>query len=238
NHNTSPTAASSGADLNGAAALAACAEIKARLSLVARGLPEGAAWTQLVHQAYLERVSLGALGFFRTEGLDFDDKTRSGRAFNYFTQGAAVSEVEIDEYTGELKIRRVDLLMDLGRPLNPGIDRGQVIGAFIQGAGWMTTECLAYDVKGRLLSYSPTTYKIPNIQDVPRVFNVDFIENAGNAGNLHGSKAVGEPPLLLSASVLMAVKHALSFRTPGVPVLRCPATSEEILMGLPSDAGA
>ena len=146
--------------------------------------------------------------------------------------------MEIDEYTGDLKIRRVDLLMDLGRPLNPAIDRGQVIGGFIQGAGWMTTECLAYDAKGRLLSHSPTTYKIPNIQDVPRIFNVDFIANDGNDVNLHGSKAVGEPPLLLSASVLMAAKHALSFRTEAVPALRCPATSEEILMALPSDGGA
>lgn len=232
NHNTSPTAASSGSDLNGAAALAACAEINARLAGVGRDLP----WRERVEKAYLERISLGALGFFRTEGLDFEETSRTGRAFGYFTQGAAVSEVEIDEYTGDLKLRRVDLLMDLGRPLNPAIDRGQVVGGFIQGAGWMTTECLAYDAKGRLLSHSPTTYKIPNIQDVPRIFNVDFIENDGNAANLHGSKAVGEPPLLLSASVLMAAKHALSFRIGGIPALRCPATSEEILMLLP-DAG-
>ena len=146
--------------------------------------------------------------------------------------------MEIDEYTGDLKIRRVDLLMDLGRPLNPAIDRGQTIGAFIQGAGWMTTECLSYDAKGRLLTCSPTTYKIPNIQDTPRIFNVDFIENDGNGVNLHGSKAVGEPPLLLSASVLLAVKHALSFRSAKIPALRCPATSEEILMRLEADAEA
>lgn len=228
NHNTSPTAASSGADLNGAAALAACEEIKARMRGVVADLP----WPERVNKAYLERISLGAYGFFRTEGLDFDEATRAGRAFNYFTQGAAVSEVEIDEYTGEVKIRRVDLLMDLGRPLNAEIDRGQVIGAFVQGAGWMTTECLAYDAKGRLASDSPTTYKIPNIQDAPRIFNVDLIANDGNAVGLRGSKAVGEPPLLLSASVLMAVKHALSFRAEGLPSLRCPATSEEILMRL------
>jgi len=232
NHNTSPTAASSGSDLNGGAALAACEEIKRRLAPLGGEL----SWQERVNKAYLERISLGAYGFFRTEGLDFSEETRQGRAFNYFTQGTAVSEVEIDEATGDLKILRVDLLMDLGRPLHPDIDRGQTVGAFIQGAGWMTSESLAYDAKGRLTSDSPTTYKIPNIQDTPRVFNVDFIKNDGNTVNLHRSKAVGEPPLLLSASVLMAVKNALTSRVGGIPALRVPATPEEILMKLTENA--
>lgn len=237
NHNTSPTAASSAADLNGAAAFEACAQIKARLGLAEAGLPEGVSWPELVDKAYRSRVCLGAYGYHRTEGLDFNEETRRGRAFKYFTQGAAVSEVEIDAYTGDLKIVRADLLMDLGRSLNPGIDRGQVAGAFIQGAGWLTTECLVYDGNGRLASHSPTTYKIPSVQDVPRIFNIDFIDNGGNEVNLHASKAAGEPPLLLSACVLLAVKNALSYRTEGIPALRCPATSEEILRRLESVAG-
>ncbi|HAZ08877.1 MAG TPA: xanthine dehydrogenase molybdopterin binding subunit [Elusimicrobia bacterium] len=236
NHNTSPTAASSGADLNGAAALAACEEIKARLAPVAQGAGKTLSWPELIDRAYRERVALGAYGYFRTEGLDFDAATRRGRAFKYFTQGTAVSEVEIDEYTGDLKLRRVDILMDLGRPLNCGIDRGQVVGGFIQGAGWMTTESLAYDAKGRLTSSSPTTYKIPGIQDAPRIFNVVLLDQPGNDGGIRRSKASGEPPLLLSASVLMAVKNALSQRSGSLPGLRCPATPEEILMRLPEPA--
>ncbi len=283
NSNTSPTAASSGTDLNGAASLVATNKIKARMSWVAHHLQIGTSqlsdfqnlssghdleskgepadgsagvsaelsrfnfsnetvtdrktgwsisWKDLVNKTYMHRISLGEHGFFRTEGLDYNNDTRSGNAFKYFTNGVCASEVEIDEYTGELKIRRVDLLMDIGCSINPGIDRGQVVGGFIQGVGWMTTESLWYTPKGRLMSYSPTTYKIPNIQDTPRDFRVEFLQNDGNSDGLFRSKAVGEPPLLLSASVLMAVKNALSYRTEGVPELRCPATPEEILMEL------
>jgi xanthine dehydrogenase large subunit len=157
----------------------------------------------------------------------------SGRAFNYFTNGAAMSLVEIDEYTGELKILRTDILMDLGRPINPGIDVGQVSGAFVQGAGWVTTENLFYHQNGKLLSHSPTTYKIPNIQDTPRTFNIKLLENHLNTQNVHRSKAVGEPPLLLGASVWTAVKNALSFRaTKTLPHISSPATNEIILMEL------
>ncbi len=270
NHNTSPTAASSGADINGAATLKACEKIKARLRWIAHlhfsGIAfndsheyapyiEGAVrtdhlvfesemikntrtaqslgWSELIKICYLNRVSLGDYAFFKTENLGFNKKTLTGNAFNYFTNGAAVSMVEIDEYSGELKVLQTNILMDLGRSINPGIDVGQVSGAFIQGMGWVTTENLYYHEKGKLLSHSPTTYKIPNIQDTPRIFQIDLIENNSNTQNVLRSKAVGEPPLLLGASVWTAVKNALGYRSPKtIPVLKSPATSEAILMEL------
>lgn len=269
NHNTSPTAASSGADINGAATLLACTKILARLKWVAhlhfsgvtfndlKELPDfdesvktehilfeneevketvngqKISWVELLRIAYFNRISLGDYAFFKTEGLGFDKKSLTGKAFNYFTNGAAVSLVEIDEYTGELKILRTDILMDLGRSLNPGIDEGQVSGAFVQGAGWVTTENLFYHPSGKLLSHSPTTYKIPSIQDTPRCFTIKLLENHSNTQNVHRSKAVGEPPLLLGASVWTAVKHALSFRSGKIlPQLSSPATHEIILMEL------
>jgi xanthine dehydrogenase large subunit len=140
----------------------------------------------------------------------------------------AVSEVEIDRFTGEMKVVRVDLLMDAGKCINPGIDRGQVTGGFVQGMGWVTAEELKYNDRGCLLSYSPTTYKIPNIGDLPETFNVSFFENPDNTVSLRGSKALGEPPLLLGISVWTAVKHAVSF-VPGKEKLSLPATAETIL---------
>lgn len=270
NHNTSPTAASSGADINGAATLVACEKIIDRLKWIAHlhfsgvvsndtkefaPFVEGAVrtdhiqfenevakntrtgqsigWAELVKMTYLNRVSLGEYGFFKTEGLGFDKKKLSGKAFNYFTNGAAVSLIEIDEYSGELKVLRTDILMDLGRSINPGIDMGQVSGAFVQGMGWVTTENLYYHQNGKLLTHSPTTYKIPNIQDTPRVFNIELLENNSNNQNVMRSKAVGEPPLLLGASVWTAVKNALSFRSKNkLPDITSPATNEVILMEL------
>jgi xanthine dehydrogenase large subunit len=181
----------------------------------------------------LNQFSLAGYAFYKTPDLGFDKSTHQGRAFNYFTNGAAVSEVEVDEYTGELKVLRTDILMDLGRPINPGIDIGQVSGAFIQGMGWVTTENLFYHQSGKLLSHSPTTYKIPNIQDTPRVFNIELLENHTNTRNVMRSKAVGEPPLLLGSSVWTAVKNALSYRSKDVlPHITSPATNEVILMEL------
>lgn len=267
NHNTSPTAASSGTDINGGAVLLACEEILARLKWVAHlhfnnlitdpniDLPEcnidtnhivfenemvvdthskkTLTWVEILKIAYMNRISLGSYAFFKTDGLGFDKKTLTGRAFNYFTNGAAASIVEIDEYTGELKVLRTDILMDLGRSINPGIDIGQVSGAFIQGMGWVTTEKLFYNDSGKLLSHSPTTYKIPNIQDIPRQFNIELLENNQNTQNVMRSKAVGEPPLLLGASVWTAIKNALSYRVlKGIPYLTSPATNEVILMEL------
>lgn len=268
NHNTSPTAASSGADINGAAAKNAAEMIKGRLTELTKRIFAGEeadaikeyeimkaeldpdivfengkvrqassgkeiTLKDLIGKAYFNRISLGAYAFYKTPGLGFDKTKVKGKAFNYYTQGMALSEISIDEYTGEMKVIRTDILMDLGRMINPGIDRGQVIGAFIQGMGWVTTESLYYDQKRNLVSHSPTTYKIPNVQDIPRTFNVEFIENPDNKVNVYGSKAVGEPPFLLGISVWTAVKNALTYRSNGKPItIKSPATQEEILMEL------
>jgi len=186
---------------------------------------------ELVVQAYLSRVNLGERGFYATPGVDYNRETGKGTPFLYYTNGAAVSEVEIDRYTGEMRVARVDLLMDIGQAINPGLDRGQVVGGFIQGMGWCTTEELKYGPGGELLSYSPTTYKIPNISDLPAVFNVRMLDNPNSTMSLKRSKAVGEPPLLLGLSVWAAVKNALSYVSPGTaPELQLPATNEQILM--------
>jgi xanthine dehydrogenase large subunit len=231
NNNTSATAASSGADLNGSAALDACRKIKARMMQVDAGrkLP----WRELVNAAYKERVALGDKGFYSTQGIDWDVDKGCGTPFLYFTQGTAISEVEIDRFTGMMRIVRSDLLMDIGKSINPGIDRGQITGAFIQGVGWLTNEEKRWSKDGDVLTHSPTTYKIPNIQDVPEIFNVDTIDNNANTVNVASSKAVGEPPLLLGISVFMAVKNALSFVSNGaIPKIDAPATGEEILKRL------
>lgn len=193
---------------------------------------------ELVKLAYLNRVSLGERGFYATQGIDFSweagpEKTAKGHPFLYYTQGACVAELTIDRFSGELKVDRVDILMDIGKPVNPGIARGQLTGAFIQGMGWVTTECLSYGDDGTLLSHSPTTYKIPNIQDTPEVFNVDWID-FDNDINVAGTKAVGEPPLCLGLAVWCAVKYALRSLLPPpiVPQLRLPASNEEIVMRL------
>ena len=185
---------------------------------------------ELVKLAFMERISLGERGFYATPEIDFNRETEKGEPFYYFTTGAAVSEVLIDRYTGQLKLERSDLLLDIGESINPGIDKGQIIGGFIQGVGWVTNEDLRYSDKGKLLSYSPTTYKIPNIQDLPEIFKMDTIENPHHQINVRRSKAVGEPPLMLCLSVWIAVKHALSsVRNDVIPRLNLPATAEEIL---------
>lgn len=263
NNNTSPTAASSGTDLNGAAAAEACRALRERLAqfvapLLAKaddGLtasPEHIqfennevfdtrhpqrrmTWKNLICRAYIERVNLGERGFYITPGVDFNRETGRGHPFLYFTNGAAVTEVLIDRFTGEMRVTRVDLLMDAGVPINPGIDRGQIVGGFIQGMGWCTIEELKYSDKGHLLSYSPTTYKVPAMCDVPEVFNVSLMHNPDNAISIKRSKALGEPPLVLGLSAWTAVKNALSYRSgEQVARLKLPATGEEILMTLTS----
>jgi xanthine dehydrogenase large subunit len=258
NNNSSPTAASASTDLNGAAAVRACRAIKRRLrQFAAERLADAAAgltpssshvqfvgevvfdsrrpevqipFGQLCAEAWRERVDLGARGFYATPGVDFNRETGQGSPFFYYTQGAAVAEVLVDRFTGELRVPRVDLLIDIGRSINPGVDRGQIIGGFIQGLGWVTTEALVYDERGNLLSYSPTTYKIPVITDVPDIFNVATFDNNDNVRNVYHSKAVGEPPLMLGIAVWAAVKNALSYVAPGTHVdLQLPATGEEIL---------
>jgi xanthine dehydrogenase large subunit len=187
----------------------------------------------VVKFAYLSRISLGERGFYATQRIDFDWMSGTGNPFLYFTMGTCASEVLIDRFTGQMRILRSDVLMDIGKPINPGIDRGQITGGVIQGIGWASTEELVYDEKGLLLSHSPTTYKIPNIQDVPEIFNVDWIDNDTNVVNIRGSKASNEPPLLLGISVWCAAKNALSYISNGnIPKLRLPASTEEILMCL------
>jgi xanthine dehydrogenase large subunit len=230
NNNTSATAASSGADLNGGAAVDACRRIRARLDEVAKHYGETLSWESLVKLAYQNRVSLGERGFYATPRLDWDWTSGRGTPFLYFTMGTACSEVLIDRFTGELKVLRSDVLMDIGKPINPGVDRGQLVGGFIQGMGWVTTEELRYTPSGELLSHSPTTYKIPNVNDLPEQFSMQWLD-VENPVNVGGSKAVGEPPLLMAISVWTAVKHALTFVSNGdLARLRLPATNEEILM--------
>jgi len=254
NHNTSPTAASAGTDLNGAAALDACHQIIGRLKqFAAQQFSAEVQHIQLANgfvfddsnpshrhtfgefcaMARRQRVDLGARGFFATPGIDFDRDTGRGNPFYYYTTGAAVAEVTIDRLTGELQCDRADLLMDVGRMINPGVDRGQVIGGFLQGVGWVTDEELRYDDTGQLLSTGPTTYKIPNITDLPRTLNVSFIDNHKHQKNIRHSKAVGEPPLMLGLAVWLAAQHALSAVANGQRIdLAIPATSEELLMTL------
>lgn len=276
NPNTSATAASSGSDLNGQAALNAAELLRDRLARVAvavlnrdeklRGKPiagSGVApeidiekipkadhvvfeagfvfepasperkisFPDLLMEAYLNRVPLTAQGFFRYPGIHFDKVQGQGKPFFYFTNGVAASEVSIDRLTGELKVLRTDLLMDLGRPLLDGIDLGQVTGGFVQGMGWVTTENLFYR-DGLLVSHSPSTYKIPTAHDVPRVFNCELVANDKNSRNLRGSKAVGEPPLLLALSVWTAAKDALNSARGKMTVLKIPATQEQLALKL------
>ncbi len=256
NINTSPTAASASTDLNGTAAVQAAESIARRLTEVAARLlaDEGIEpspqsiefvagdlvdrrhparrvdFATVVKAAYEQRIDLGARGFYATPGVDFNRETGRGTPFLYFTNGAAVAEVVIDRFTGDVSVERVDLLMDIGRPLNAAIDRGQIIGGFVQGMGWVTTEALRYGPAGELWSDSATTYKIPNASDIPVEFNLELLD-AGNPDNLHGSKAVGEPPLLLGIAVWAAIKSALASIAPGKAGvhLELPATNEEVL---------
>lgn len=192
---------------------------------------------QLVTETYLNRISLSEYGFYKVPHLTFNKITGTGRAFLYFTNGVAATEVSIDKVSGEVKVLRTDILMDLGRPINEGLDMGQVTGGFIQGLGWVTTENLYYSKGGKLLAHSPSTYKIPNVQDIPRVFNVNLIENLGNVDNVRGTKAVGEPPLLLALSAWTAISDAVkSARGGEYPNITIPATSERVLRALTPEA--
>jgi xanthine dehydrogenase large subunit len=248
--NTSATAASSGADLNGMAAQAAARTIKQRLVdfaaetyrvapteiVFAAGMVQAGAerlsFVELVQQAYRARVSLSATGYYKTPGIHWDRATGRGHPFYYFAYGAAVSEVTVDTLTGEYRVDRVDILHDAGRSLNPAIDKGQVEGGFIQGMGWLTTEELWWDDKGRLRTHAPSTYKIPACGDCPPIFNVRLAEGIANREpTIHRSKAVGEPPLMLAASVLHALSDAIAsvadYRL--CPRLDAPATPERVL---------
>ncbi|OJT99099.1 MAG: xanthine dehydrogenase molybdopterin binding subunit [Rhizobium sp. 63-7] len=251
--NTSATAASSGTDLNGMAAYDAARQIKERLIDFAarcynvpkeeveflpnrvRAGNEIAPFETLAWRAYYDRVQLSAAGFYKTPKIHWDRKAGRGHPFYYFAYGASCTEVTIDTLTGEYLVDRTDILHDVGKSLNPAIDIGQVEGAFVQGMGWLTTEELWWDDKGRLRTHAPSTYKIPLASDRPKIFNVRLAEWSQNAeGTIGRSKAVGEPPFMLAISVLeaisMAVASVADYRF--CPRLDAPATPERVLMAV------
>jgi xanthine dehydrogenase large subunit len=247
--NTSATAASTGADLNGKAAQDAARQIRERLAAYAVKLYGGdaasvvfaadtvhvngheVAFPVLVQKAYLARVQLWSDGFYATPHLHWDPKTMNGHPFSYYAYGAAVAEVVVDTLTGEWKLLRADALYDAGKSLNPAIDIGQVEGAFIQGMGWLTTEELWWNPAGKLMTHAPSTYKIPGVSDCPEDFRVRLYDNSNVEDSIHRSKAVGEPPLLLPFSVFFAIRDAVSAVGGHQvnPPLNAPATSEAIL---------
>ncbi|MBV8503370.1 MAG: xanthine dehydrogenase molybdopterin binding subunit [Paucibacter sp.] len=256
--NTSATAASTGSDLNGKAAQDAARQIRERLAPLAAQLlgagdvqfasgevlfangqvragGKAMAFKELVAKAYTERIQLWSDGFYATPGLHWDRNTLQGKPFFYFAYGAAVSEVLVDTLTGENRVLRADLLHDAGTSLNPAIDLGQVDGAYIQGMGWLTTEELVWHPRsGLLTTHAPSTYKIPCANDCPPVLNTKLFTEPNRADSIHRSKAVGEPPLLLPFSVLLAIKDAVAAaQGPGSdPYLRAPATAEAVLDAL------
>ena len=235
--NTSATAASSGADLNGMAAKNAAGTIKARLDDFAATQEGSAGWSfaELCRRAHLARISLAATGYYATPKIHYDRANHRGRPFLYFAYGAALSEVVIDTLTGEHRVVAVDILHDVGRSLNPAIDMGQIEGGFIQGMGWLTTEELVFDERGRLLTHAPSTYKIPTASDRPARMDMNIWERGENAeATIHRSKAVGEPPLMLAISVFSALTQAVAAAAPdkGLPRLDAPATPERILAAI------
>lgn len=230
--NTSPTAASASSDLNGAAVVQACTELNHRLQVYKDRDPQGG-WESWVKAAYFDRVNLSANGFYRTPDLGYDFETNSGRAFNYFSYGVCCSEVEVDCLTGAHKNLSSTIVMDVGHSLNPAIDIGQVEGAFMQGVGLFTLEQLLYSPQGALLTRGPGSYKIPGFGDIPTSLTVSLLRDAPNEKAVYSSKAVGEPPLFLAASVFFAVKDAVrSARSEsglkGPFRLDSPATAERI----------
>ena len=251
--NTSATAASSGSDLNGMAARNAAMTIRDRLAGLAAsifgceagdvtftregvtGNGRACAFDDLCRRAHLARVSLAATGFYATPDIHYDRRSHRGRPFLYYAYGAALSEVVIDTLTGEHKVVAVDILHDVGSSLNPAIDLGQIEGGFIQGMGWLTTEELVFDDRGRLLTHAPSTYKIPTANDRPKRMEIAIWERGRNAEpTIHRSKAVGEPPLMLAISVFSALTQAVAAAAPGkgLPKLDAPTTPERILAAI------
>jgi len=260
--NSSPTAASSGADLNGMAVKKATRKIRKRIAKLVlnefnkrykgdasqlknirfkdnkivdrkhneREIP----FAEAAALAHFNQISLSATGFYKTPDIFYSRETESGRPFHYYSFGMAVSEVELDTLTAEVNVIRTDILHDVGKSLNKGIDIGQVEGGFIQGMGWLTGEELKWDKKGNLLTHSPDTYKIPTIGDIPADFRVNLLKDAPNPNTIRRSKAVGEPPFMLAFSVWFAIKDAISAiakhqKEPQLPV---PATNEAILLAI------
>lgn len=257
--NTSATAASTGTDLNGGAVKNACEKLLTRIAPVAAamlgvnveevrftgghaiglGTDNTATWEEVVHAAYFQRVSLSATGFYRTAGLHWDAATFQGAPFKYFAYGAAVAEVEVNGFSGEYTQRRVDILHDVGDSISPLIDIGQVEGGYVQGAGWLTLEELVWDnsdrpTRGRLATPGPSTYKIPSFSEMPHDFRVSFYTQATEPGVVYGSKAVGEPPLMLAFAAREALRDAAAaFGEAGTSVtLASPATPEAVFWSI------
>jgi xanthine dehydrogenase large subunit len=247
--NTSPTAASSGSDLNGMAAKEAASQIRKRLvDFASREWNvkpgqvrfetgkviignQSVSLGELARKAHQARIQLSSTGFYATPSITWKRDKVMGKPFFYFAYGAACSEVTIDTLTGEMRVDRVDILHDVGRSLNPAIDLGQIEGGFVQGMGWLTTEELVFDKQGRLRTHAPSTYKIPCASDVPEDFRVKLFASPGNpASTIYRSKAVGEPPLMLALSVFSAITDAIAALKPNVmPPLEAPATPEAIM---------
>ena len=253
--NTSATAASTGIDLNGKAAQAAARQVRDRLATLfaqrhavsadevrfengtVQCGPHEMRFEALAALAYTSRIQLWSDGYYATPGLHWNAKTLQGHPFYYYAYGAAVSEVEVDTQSGESRVLRADLLHDVGRSLNPAIDIGQIEGGFMQGMGWLTTEELVWHPQtGALLTHAPSTYKIPTAHDTPPVLNVALFENENAEDSIHRSKAVGEPPLLLSFSVFLALRDAAASAGPSrcLPILSAPATPESVLRAVKS----
>jgi xanthine dehydrogenase large subunit len=231
--NTSATAASAGTDLNGAAVADACGQLRERLAPIAAALPQGIPFAQVCEAAYRQRVPLFAQGYYRTPDIHFDPKAGRGKPFHYFAYAAAVSEVEIDGFTGEYRLLRTDILEDVGESLSPIVDRGQVEGGFIQGVGWLTLEELVWNAQGHLATAGASTYKLPSWSEMPDIFNVDFLERAAEPGVVMGSKAVGEPPLMLAISVREAIRDAVAaFGNGGPLTFASPATPERVFFAV------
>lgn len=247
--NASATAASAGTDLNGRAAQYAARNVRDNLAQFVAGLdrcgagavrfeggevitPEGARpFTEVVKLAYANRIQLWSDGFYRTPKIHYDKTTLTGRPFYYFAYGAACTEVAIDTLTGESRVLKVDILHDVGTSINPAIDIGQIEGGFVQGMGWLTTEQLVWNDKGLLTTHAPSTYKIPATGDVPEHFKIDLWPEPNREDNVFGSKAVGEPPLMLAISVYEALRDAVGAGKPGdqLVVMDAPATAENVL---------
>ncbi|MET0977190.1 MAG: xanthine dehydrogenase molybdopterin binding subunit [Paeniglutamicibacter terrestris] len=259
--NTSATAASSSSDLNGGAVKDACEQIRNRLAPIAAGLlgvsshdvrfgngrisalgkSQELSWEKVVQEAYFQRVQLSAAGFYRTEGLHWDLSQMSGSPFKYFVYGVAASEVEVSRFDGSYTLRRVDIVHDVGDSLSPLVDLGQIEGGFVQGTGWLTLEDLRWDTsdgpgRGRVATQAASTYKIPSFSEMPEIFNVSLLDKAHEDGAVYGSKAVGEPPLMLALSVREALRQAVAaFGPDGCSVeLASPATPEAVFWAIES----
>ena len=246
--NASATAASSGSDMNGMAAQKAARKIRGRLTelaaqkfnvteaeiefrdnRVAAG-QQSMAFEELVQAAWAARIQLSATGYYRTPKIHFDPESFSGRPFYYYAYGAACSEVIVDTLTGEHRLARVDILHDCGDSLNPALDRGQVIGGFVQGTGWLTSEELVWSADGVLQTHAPSTYKIPACSDIAPDFRVELLHgNANREDTIYRSKAVGEPPFMLALSVFFAIRDAIATEANPLPDLAAPATPEAVL---------